>query len=323
MPTVAPSWLAPAGPAAAEIAWISWWMLGICGAVLAVVLGLLAWAAWRGRRPAATEEELADATMSADATAAWWIGGGAVGTLIVLGVLLGLDLRAFARVLPPAQPPALTIEVVGYQWWWAVRYLDASGQPTAESANEIRVPVGRQVRVHLLAADVIHSFWVPQLQGKLDLVPGRRHVTWIQADRPGIYRGMCAEYCGVQHTNMGLLVIAESPEDFAESLRRERAPAAAPADAVAERGQQLFLQRGCASCHAIRGSPAFFGRLGPDLTHVASRRMLAAGTVPNAAGTLAGWIADPHAVKPGTRMPHVPLEPPDLQAVVHYLQGLQ
>jgi cytochrome c oxidase subunit II len=316
------SWLTPAGPPAAEIATISWWMFGVAFAVLVAVLGTLLWAVWRPRRPEEPRDWRAgsDDVPDNDAPAVWCIAGAAAATVVILVVFLLLGLRTFANVLSPPGPAALTVEIVGHQWWWAVRYRAESTD--VESANEIRVPVGQPVTIRLLSADVIHSFWVPQLQGKLDLVPGKLNVTWIQADRPGVYRGVCAEYCGLQHANMALLVIAEPPEVFAESLRRERSPAAPPKDEVAARGQRLFIDRGCASCHTIRGTQAFFGRLGPDLTHVASRRTLAAGTLTNVPGHLAGWIANPQALKPGNRMPEVPLEPAEVHALRHYLQAL-
>jgi cytochrome c oxidase subunit 2 len=299
-------------------------MFGMCGAVLAAVLGMLTWAVWRGdrRREPPDERAVHDRVAASEEKAARCIAGGAIATVAILVVFMAFGLRALANVLPPPGPAALVVEIVGHQWWWAVRYLGETDHETVESANEIRVPVGRRVTVRLLSSDVIHSFWVPQLQGKLDLVPGKLNVTWIQADRPGVYRGLCAEYCGVQHANMALLVIAEAPEVFAVSLRRERAPAAPPNDELAARGQRLFLDRGCAACHTIRGTQAFFGRLGPDLTHVASRRTLGAGTLTNVGGHLAGWIANPQALKPGNRMPHVPLEPTEFHAVLQYLQGL-
>ena len=313
-----PSWLAPAGPAAAEIAGISWVLFAVCGLVLLAVLAALALAV--RRRPPLRQSDPPDEFAVRDGMATWWIGAGAVATVLVLALFHALGLRAFARVLPPADS-ALTVEVVGHQWWWAVRYVGEPGAPPVDTANEIRIPVGQRVAVHLLASDVIHSFWVPQLQGKLDLIPGKRNVTWIQADRPGVYRGFCAEFCGLQHATMTLLVIAEPPEVFAQSLRRERAPAETPKDEMAARGQRLFIDRGCAQCHAIRGTAAL-GRLGPDLTHLASRQTLAAGTLTNVPGHLAGWIANPQALKPGNRMPAAPLAPGELHAIVHYLRGL-
>jgi cytochrome c oxidase subunit II len=310
----APNWLAPAGPAATEIAGLTWILL-IGGALLYLaVLGLLGWAMWRS--PQATTPG------SAERAGARLVGVGAIVTAVLITALLIVTLKTLTAVLPPARPAAITIEITGHQWWWAVRYLGAAPGDATETANEIHIPVGRPVAVRLLARDVIHSFWVPQLQGKLDLVPGKVNVTWLQADRPGTYRGQCAEFCGVQHARMGLLVVAQPPDEFAAWLARQRAPAAEPIDELARGGQRLFLDRGCAFCHTVRGTTAFFGRVGPDLTHVASRRTLAAAMLTNVGGHLAGWIANPQALKPGNRMPQVPLEPAEFHAVLRYLQGL-
>jgi len=313
------SWLSPAGPGAAGIATLTWWLFALGGLVYAVVLAALLTAARRGdRRP----PDDAAATARRERGARWLIAAGAVVTVLIVCVILGLGLAALAAA-PPADPAPLTIEVIGHQWWWAVRYLDGPSGDVTETANEIHVPVGRTVEVRLSSRDVIHSFWVPELQGKLDLIPGKTNLTWLRAERPGVYRGLCAEYCGLQHARMGLLVVAEPAAIFEAWLERERAPAVPPRDEEAARGERLFVDRGCAFCHAVRGSPAFFGREGPDLTHVAGRRTLAAATLANVPGHLAGWVANPQALKPGTRMPRVPLEPPELHAVVHYLRGLR
>ena len=310
----APNWLAPAGPAAAEIAALSWGVL-IAGTVLyLIVLGLLGWVVWRtGRTVSAGVSER---------VAGWFIGAGALVTGLVVTLLLVLSLQSLAGVLPSAAPAAVTIEITGHQWWWAARYPSASADDTVETANEIHIPVGQRVAVRLLSRDVIHSFWVPQLQGKLDLIPGKVNVTWLQADRPGIYRGLCAEYCGLQHALMGFLIVAQPSAEFDAWLRQQRKPAAEPVDDLGRQGQRLFLDRGCAFCHTVRGTTAFFGRDGPDLTHVASRRTLAAATLTNVSGHLAGWVANPQALKPGNRMPQVPLPPAEFHAVLRYLQGL-
>jgi cytochrome c oxidase subunit II len=319
-----PSWLTPAGPAAAQIAGLTWVVFSGGAVIYLVVLGLLAYALWPRSRPA-IDDNPATAAAGGDQRRleVWLLGGGAIGTTLVLTALLLMSLRTFAAVLPPPDPAPLTVEIVGQQWWWAVRYIGAAPEDTVETANELHVPIGKPVVIRLLSTDVIHSFWVPELQGKLDLIPGKLNVTWLQADRPGVYRGQCAEYCGLQHARMGFLVIAQPAEDFAAWLRRERASAATPTDDLGRQGERLFLDRGCAFCHTIRGTSAFFGRGGPDLTHLASRRTLAAATLTNVGGHLAGWIANPQALKPGNRMPQVPLEPPEFHAVLHYLQGLR
>jgi cytochrome c oxidase subunit 2 len=203
-----------------------------------------------------------------------------------------------------------------------VRYEDPQASRSLTTANEIRIPVGRPVRLKLSSRDVIHSFWVPNLHGKKDLVPGHQTLTWFQADTPGVYRGQCAEFCGQQHAKMGMLVIAEPPERFAAWYERQLLPAAEPADSVAAAGQRLFLAKGCVLCHAVRGTPAG-SRLGPDLTHLASRLTIAAGTLPNTRGHLAGWVVDPQRLKPGVRMPPNQLAPAELHALLGYLESLR
>jgi cytochrome c oxidase subunit II len=320
-------WLAPAGPATVEIARLTWALFVLGALVYAAVLGLLGFALWRGRSPTpATEPEARgspDPEWAASTPVRWLLPAGTLVTFLVVTGLLILGLRTFAALTARPAEADVTVEVVGHQWWWTVRYPGATPEETVETANELHVPVGRRVAVRLLSSDVIHSFWVPALQGKIDQIPGKTNVTWLQADRPGVYRGQCAEYCGLQHARMAFLVIARPPAEFDAWLRHERMPAASATDDVARQGQALFLSRGCASCHAIRGTTAFFGRGGPDLTHVASRRTLAAGTLSNVKGNMGGWIADPQALKPGNRMPRVPLPPPEFHAVLHYLQSLK
>jgi cytochrome c oxidase subunit 2 len=207
--------------------------------------------------------------------------------------------------------------VVGHQWWWEFQYPELG----FVTANELHVPVGRRVELRLTSTDVIHSFWVPELQGKTDLIPGRENVAWIEADRPGVYGGQCAEYCGIQHTHMGLLVVAQPEAEYEQWAAGQRAPAVTPADSTTDRGRETFL-RACALCHTVRGTPAG-GRLGPDLTHLASRRTLAAGLLPNTAGHLGGWISNPQALKPGTRMPRVPLSRDEFRLLHQYLLTLR
>ena len=212
--------------------------------------------------------------------------------------------------------------MTGYQWWWDVRYEDSLPIRRLRTANEIHIPVGRPVRLLLESGDVNHSFWVPRLQGKLDLIPGQTNTLWLQADEPGVYQGQCAEYCGEQHAHMGLLVVAQPPDEFARWYEGQLAGAAEPTDSLRRRGQEVFTGSGCALCHAVRGTGAM-AAVGPDLTHLASRRTLGAGMVPNTRGYLGGWIVNPQAIKPGNRMPAMPLSGPELQALLAYLEGLQ
>jgi cytochrome c oxidase subunit 2 len=190
------------------------------------------------------------------------------------------------------------------------------------TANEIHVPAGRPVRLRLSSADVIHSFWVPQLMPKTDLIPGQVNETWLTANRPGIYRGQCAEYCGLQHALMAFLVVADGPAAFDRWVALQRAPAAEPAGTLATRGRQVLERTSCATCHTVRGTSAR-GTAGPDLTHLASRQQLGAGAVPNTPGHLGGWIANSQTIKPGNLMPPQPLTSEELQALIAYLETLE
>jgi cytochrome c oxidase subunit 2 len=219
-------------------------------------------------------------------------------------------------------PDALRIQVTGNQWWWDVQYVTANPSLRVTTANEIHIPVGRPVRFDLLSTDVIHSLWIPNLQGKIDLVPGRMNELWLRADTAGVYRGQCAEYCGLEHAKMALVVVAEAPDDFERWLAGNRAPAPAPVTPGQQQGKEVVERGPCAMCHNITGTSAG-GRSAPDLTHIASRSTLGAGTLPNTRGHLAGWIADPQAIKPGNRMPPPGLSGAELQAVLAYLESLK
>ena len=307
-----------AGPAAARIGALWWVMLGIATAVFIVVMATLIYAVSH-RRPRHEGTQI----LAHDQAGVRWviIGGAAIPAVILVGVFI-YTMRTLHAVGPASGDPDLVVEVTGRQWWWEVRYSPSDPAATFATANEIRIPVGRRVQVRLRSEDVIHSFWVPRLQGKMDLVPGLERVTWIQADEQGTFRGQCAEYCGLQHTRMALYVVALDDAAFEQWRAEQLAPAAPPEDALGRAGAQVFLDRGCVLCHTIRGTPAA-ARAGPDLTHVGSRLSLAAGTLPNTQGHLAGWIANPQSLKPGNHMPAVPLEPDELHAIVHYLRGLR
>jgi cytochrome c oxidase subunit II len=309
--------LHPGGPAADRIADLWWLMLGISAVIFLLVLFVLFRAlTHRGER--AAPRQVGDDR----GPVRWMVAGGVLLPAVILTVLLVFTLYTLRALEPPPGSERLTVEVTGLQWWWDVRYVDRAGRQLVRTANEIQVPVGQPVFLRLRSSDVIHSFWIPALQGKMDLIPGRQTSTWLQADTPGVYLGPCAEYCGLQHTRMGLRVIALPEAEFAVWLENERRPAPEPPDAMAARGRQVFLASGCGFCHAVRGTEAR-GVAGPELTHLQSRGTLAAGTVPNTPGHLAGWIANPQALKPGNKMPRVPLEPPDLHALVRYLETLR
>jgi cytochrome c oxidase subunit II len=241
-----------------------------------------------------------------------------LGLLVLLAASVFTD-RALARM---SLKDAVHIEVTAYQWWWSVKYNDGPVSQTFSTANEIHVPVGRPVIVTLKGGDVIHSLWVPSLAGKRDLIPGRTASITFRADHPGIYRGQCAEFCGFQHAFMAFEVHADAPADYETWRQQQLQPAAEPGDPQAQRGRMLFQSIQCAMCHAVQGTIAQ-GHMAPDLTHLASRRTLAAGALPNTPGNLAAWIADPQKHKPGVNMPPNPMSGADLAALVAYLETLK
>ena len=304
-----PNALDPKGDEARQLADIWWLMFGMAGAVYAVVAGLIVFAIVRGRR---REAEPAASRLNDNA---FVVIGGLLVPLAILMVVAFITVRGTVDVRQPERG-ALRIDVEAHDWWWEVRYPETG----IVTANEIHIPVGRQVAVHITTADVIHSFWVPQLAGKLDAVPGQDNVLRFTAEKAGVYRGECAEFCGIQHANMNFLVVAEYPTRFGQWEQTEVQAAGLPTDDRSERGRLVFERESCAGCHTIRGTSAA-GTLGPDLTHIGSRRTLGAATVPNTTGNLTGWIADAQSIKPGNKMPPIALDPDDLRALVHYLQG--
>jgi cytochrome c oxidase subunit 2 len=237
-------------------------------------------------------------------------------------IVLGLSIVSYfgQRSVFAKSVDAPVIRVIGHQWWWEVHY---EGEPDKRfiTANELRVPVGQPVTVKLETRDVIHSFWVPSLAGKVDQINNQENQLQFTAAKPGVYRGQCAEFCGLQHAHMGFEVVALPPKEFDAWRDNQRGPARPPSDPEAKRGGTLFIGRGCALCHTIKGTPAS-GKLGPDLTHLASRRTIGAATLPRTPGNLGGWISDPQHVKPGNFMPPVPLQGPELNAIVRYLESL-
>jgi cytochrome c oxidase subunit 2 len=312
------SYLSSAGPAAAPLTQLAWGLGGISVAVTVIVTVALVWAIWR-RRPPAPGGSALETAGSPGAGLAWiYIGLGV--TVPVLAACTVWTLFVLGEVMHPASPPQLTLQVTAHQWWWEVRYLDPIAGRVFTTANEIHIPTGQPVRVILSSPDVIHAFWVPKLAGKMDVIPGVTNVAWIQAASPGRYRGQCAEFCGLQHARMAFFVTAESPAVFNAWRDAQLAPPSTPAAPEAAKGSALFAAR-CASCHTISGTPAG-GIVGPELSHLASRATLAAGTIPNDTRHLTAWIADPAAIKPGVLMPKVPMTPAERAQVVAYLQSL-
>jgi cytochrome c oxidase subunit II len=285
--------------------------------VFALVVGALLWGTFR-RRPA--EAPRTDPAAERRMTSAVALATGL--TVVVLFGFLVYDMAVGRQLTTNPGDQALQIRVTAHQWWWEVQYRDSLAQNWATTANEIHIPAGKPVALELRSTDVIHSFWPPSLSQKRDLIPGNPNSLWFQADTPGVYRGQCAEYCGQQHAKMAFLVIAEPPDSFATWLESQRDTALTPTSELTKRGQEVFLTSSCVMCHAISGTPAG-SRIGPDLTHLASRRTIAAGTLPNTRGNLAGWIVDPQRIKPGTRMPPNQLDPIDLHALLAYLESLK
>ena len=311
--------LDPAGPLASATARLSWFAFAVSAAVYVATIGALFWALRRAHARTRTHDPLpADDEQRMTTGVTWAV----TATVVILLLFFMYDLsvgRTLGRI--PSRRP-ITIEVTGHQWWWEIQYADTSVHGRFTTANEVHVPVGQPVLFLLTAADVIHSMWVPNLAGKKDLVPGYTQSFWFQADTPGVYRGQCAEFCGLQHAKMAMYVVAEPSEQYARWVSGQQQPSATPADSVAARGRDVFLTSSCVMCHSIEGTPAG-SHAGPDLTHLASRHTLAAGTLPNTRGNLAGWIVDPQGMKPGTKMPPNMLTPHDLDALLTYLQSLK
>jgi cytochrome c oxidase subunit II len=314
MPSSIQSALDSAGVQAARIEQLWWLMFWVCTAVFVLVMLALAVAVVRGGGARSTATP--DSTLTRNVTISTVLSTIALIGLLFASVLTGRALGSLSM------PDPLTVQITGYQWWWSIDYQNPDPSLNVTTANELHLPVGRPVAITLKAADVIHSFWVPSLHGKTDLVPGRDNVMWLRADKPGIFRGQCAEYCGVQHAHMALTVIAEAPNDFEGWLSTQRQLARDPVSAEQARGRQIVEQGPCALCHTVRGTTAA-ARTAPDLTHFATRSTIGAGTVPNTRGYLAGWIADPQHIKPGNRMPPTGLASDDLQAVIAYLETLR
>ena len=326
-----PTWQPAAGSGAALIHELSLVLYVSCALVFVFVMALLSYSVFARARTIRTRR--------------WLIGGGLVFPGTVLAALLSYSLAISnalgsfqgdgalrflldcvsdaSRVLGRPRPnnTAIRIEVNARQWWWEVKYLGASGE--FELANELHLPAGRAVELQLVTQDVIHSFWVPALAGKVDMIPGHRNRLMLKADEPGVHRGLCAEYCGGQHAMMAMFVVVEPAADFERWLERQARDAIAPTDDCLARGRAAFMRGGCARCHTVRGTEAR-GELGPDLTHVGSRRSLGAGVLVNHVGTMAGWIAGTQAIKPGSLMPDTrAYDGDELRAIASWLASLE
>ena len=303
--------LAPQGSEARDIVQLWWIMAGGAVVIWLFVIGCAVYSTLI--RPRAHEDF---------AGVAFIVGGGVILPVVVLSSLLVYSFL-LAREPGAIAGDALRIEVVGNQWWWEVRYFPPGADEPVIGANEVRLPAGQTVDVILRARDVIHSFWIPNLAGKTDMIPGRTNRMVIRAEQPGVFRGQCAEYCGGPHALMAFYAVAMPPAEFEAWLEREAHPATVPEEDFLAEGYELFLESGCGTCHTIRGTPAD-GQLGPDLTHVGGRVSLGAGILPNNVGSMAGWIADTQHIKPDNLMPSFDIFPgSELRALAAYLESLK
>lgn len=310
------------GPAATPVAHLGWGLLGLSVFVvvfisLAVLIGI-----WWKRSQWPRDEQGAPKLTHGRNGMPWVVIGVSVSTVLLFGSAVWTFFIMAAVAAPPGNPK-ITLDVTAHQWWWEVKY-ERYGKPmrTFVTANEIHVPVGEPVRVRLVSDDVIHSFWAPELFGKMDVIPGQTNITWFEAARAGDYRGQCTEFCGLQHAHMAFHVIAQSPEKFQAWWDHQLMVAKPPLAAPAQEGEQVFEAR-CSVCHTVRGLPGNHGIMGPDLTHLMSRRMIAAGTLPNTVGYLAAWIENAQRLKPGVDMPTEELSNQQLQALLAYLKTLR
>lgn len=302
--------LDPTGSEATRIANLYWWM--VSGAVV-LWLAVVALGLYYGRPHPAAPSRTRDRFLI--------MGAGIALPIVVLTALLAYGLAMLPSLVARAPEGSLRVQVVGEQWWWRVRYMTADG--TIELANEIRLPVGEPVQFELASDNVIHSFWIPSLGGKMDMIPGRTTYLALHPQRTGVFAGACAEYCGTSHAFMRFLVQVLERDDFAEWLEHQATPARGSEGPLAARGEEVFAASGCGACHTVRGTTAS-GVIAPDLTHVGGRLSIGAGMLPADQSTVTRWVADPERIKPGVHMPpfHM-LTSGDLEALGAYLAGLR
>jgi cytochrome c oxidase subunit II len=300
---------------AARITHLTWFLIVLSAIVYVAVMAIMLVAARRNRGAAASAVDLSDPGSR------FVVVGGLIMPAVVLGTVLVVALAAMGR--ERVERPAVTIDVTGHQWWWEARYRFPDLPDQFVTANELHIPVGAPVRFVLTTKDVIHSFWVPQLQGKIDLIPGDTNELRLVARRAGTYRGICAEFCGMQHAKMGIVVVAEDSGTFKRWARQQLADAASPTDSLTAEGKQLFESGPCSLCHTARGTAAK-ADVAPDLTHVGSRSTIGAGALPNTLGNLEAWIANAQVLKPGVLMPPITtFSGQQLRAVATYVASLK
>nr|WP_233741628.1 cytochrome c oxidase subunit II [Agrobacterium vitis] len=289
-------------------------IVAVCTVVWLLVVGFLLWALARKRETPRRDND-AERRMRLSVRVA------VAATALTVA---GLTVASFTttRHLTSGNDASLVVRVKARQWWWQITYQGADQRPAFLIANELHIPVNRDVRLELESLDVIHSLWIPSLAGKLDMIPGRKNIITIRATRPGIYRGQCAEFCGLQHSHMAFVVVAEEEPAYRQWYAAQATPATEPKVAEAAAGKAVFMNKPCAACHTIRGTLAT-GTSGPDLTHIASRRTIGAGLLETTRGSLAAWIADPQTLKPGNNMPLVPLTSDELRQISAYMEELK
>jgi cytochrome c oxidase subunit 2 len=304
---------------ARNITSLTWMLLIVSILVIAITSILTIVGVWRRRTSLDALDGYLQPVERKPGGLYWITIGVSVSTIVLLG-MMGWNAYTMNAIAAPPRAPALTIEVTGQRWWWSFRYVNADPTKIFETANEAHIPTGAPVRIEVKTSDVIHSFWIPAISDKIDLIPNQTNVSWLEADRPGVYRGQCSEYCGQQHAHMGIVVVADSPEDFDSWRNAQLQGASATPGAPAEEGT-LFRIR-CGACHTVRGTMAQ-GTFGPDLTHVMSRKGLAANTLSNTIANLSGWIANPQTIKPGCLMPNLQLSGRELTGIRHYVETLK
>ncbi|MDB4916944.1 MAG: cytochrome c oxidase, subunit [Gemmatimonadetes bacterium] len=314
------SFFDPASPQARAVAGLWWWMFGVG---MVIWFGVFAVAMYAARQPHGQRgpDDLEHVSPERHRRMERVVAGAVFATILILCAFLVYDF-SIGSVLAMHPKRALTIDVVGHQWWWEITYEDPNPSKRVGTANEIHVPVGELVQFKLRAADVIHSIWAPNLGGKKDLIPGYVSTLWFKADTAGVYRGQCTEFCGMQHAQMAFYIVAEPPVKFAGWLAAGSIPNPPPTDSLLLHGRDVFMQRGCASCHSIGGTDAR-ATVGPDLTHFKGRAAIAAGSLSNTRANLTRWIQNPSALKPGVRMPALELSPGEMNALVSYLETLK
>jgi cytochrome c oxidase subunit II len=310
----------PSSPQARAVAHLWWWMFGVGGGVwLAVMIAMIM--AVRTRHGQRGSDDLMHVSRETHAGMERIVAGATFVTILILGGFLAYDFTV-GRLLAQHPQQALTINLVGHQWWWEAQYVDPDPSKRVVTANEMHVPVGVPVQFKLSSTDVIHSFWAPSLNGKRDLIPGYTSSYWFTADTAGTYRGQCAEFCGLQHAKMAFYIVAEPRPQFLAWLAAASAQPDPPTDPTLVYGQRVFMSAGCSVCHSIAGTEAR-STVGPNLTHFKSRSTIAAGTLANNRANLTRWIANPQAIKPGVRMPPSHLSPVQLNALVSYLETMK